>query len=115
MKKIFWILLLVVALAGCSSEKRDLYRKVDNFVNSLTTEYKSYGLFGGMDHIEYTENGYYQIMPTGRLINVRIEEVVDEKEYEKLRDDLARHFKNNPHVNDVYICKAGTVMIDCRE
>ena len=105
---------LVVALTSCSSEKQDLYEKADYFVNSLYTDYESYGILGGVDHTEYTENRYYKITPVGRLINVRIEKDADSEEYEKLEADLTRHFKNDPRVNKVYICKAGTVMIDCR-
>nr|DAR50552.1 MAG TPA: protein of unknown function (DUF4971) [Caudoviricetes sp.] len=105
---------LIVALTSCSSEKQDLYEKADYFVNSLYTDYESYSILGGADHTEYTKNRYYKITPVGRLINVRIEKDTDSKEYEKLKTDLTRHFKNNPRVNKVYICKAGTVMIDCR-
>ena len=104
---------LIVALTSCSSEKQDLYEKADYFVNSLYTDYESYGILGGVD-TEDTKNRYYKITPVGRLINVRIEKDTDSKEYEKLKTDLTRHFKNNPRVNKVYICKAGTVMIDCR-
>ena len=53
-------------------------------------------------------------MPVGRLINVKILEVVDDATYRGLRDDLARHYREDTRVNDVYISAAGTVMIDCR-
>ena len=53
-------------------------------------------------------------MPTGRLINVRIEKSVNDSEYEKLKNVLKEHYRNNINVNDVYICGGGTIMIDCR-
>ena len=92
----------------------ELYQITDEFVESLQTTYKSYGLFSGQEHTKYTKDGMYKVMPTGRLINVRIEKVVTGNEYETLKTDLKEHYKNNTHVNDVYICGGGTVMIDCR-
>ena len=92
----------------------ELYQITDGFVESLQTTYESYGLLGGQKHTKYTKDGMYKVMPTGRLINVRIEKVVTDNEYETLKTDLKEHYKNNTHVNDVYICGGGTVMIDCR-
>ena len=93
---------------------RELYEKTDHFVNQLTTQYESYGILGGSQHKVETSDGKYQIMPVGRLINVKILEVVDDITYKKLRDDLAHHYSNDNRVNRVYIAAAGTVMIDCR-
>jgi len=93
---------------------RELYEKTDHFVNQLTTQYESYGILGGSQHKVETSDGKYQIMPVGRLINVKILEVVDDDTYRALRDDLARHFDKDNRVRDVYIAAAGTVMIDCR-
>lgn len=56
----------------------------------------------------------YIVIPTGRLINVRIEHVTTEEEYENLRKDLENHYKSNNHVNKVYRTNAGTLMINCR-
>lgn len=92
----------------------ELYQITDGFVESLQTTYESYGLFGGQEHTKYTKDGMYKVMPIGRLINVRIEKYVSGNEYETLKNDLKKHYKNNTHVNDVYICGGGTVMIDCR-
>ena len=92
----------------------ELYQITDVFVESLQTTYESYGILGDQEHTKYTKDGMYKVMPTGRLINVRIEKVVTGNEYETLRTDLKNHYKNNTHVNDVYICGGGTVMIDCR-
>ena len=49
-----------------------------------------------------------------RLVNVRIEREATDKEYEDLLEDLQSHYKGNSHVNQVYRCQAGTLMIDCR-
>jgi hypothetical protein len=40
--------------------------------------------------------------------------VAESGEYEELKQDLKDHYEGNPKVNDVYICQAGTIMIDCR-
>ena len=92
----------------------ELYQITDRFVESLQTTYESYGMLGGQEYTKYTKDGSYKVMPTGRLINVRIEKSVSGNEYETLKNDLKEHYKNNTHVNDVYICGGGTVMIDCR-
>ena len=113
MKQIAFALLLALLIVGCSSEKRDLYKKVDYFIEQLNTTYESYGLQGA-DHAKHTENGYYCITPIGRLINVKIENPVESKEYEKLKADLSSKFKSDKRVNRVYICGGGTIMVDCR-
>ena len=89
-------------------------KQTDFFIEQLQTTYSSYGLFGGMDDVRYANDGYYKITPIGRLINVRIEEGVDDKEYESLLNALKRHYSNDNRVNNVYICGYGTIMIDCR-
>jgi hypothetical protein len=114
MKKIALLITIfigVVLFTSCNSHK-ELYEKTDYFVESLQTTYESYGIFS--DDFETTEDGLYTIHPIGRLINVKIQKEVDDKEYEKLRKDLEKHYKDNYHVNKVYICNGGTVMIDCR-
>lgn len=113
MKRITFALLLTLLITSCSSEKQDLYKKVDFFIDQLHSTYESYGL-QGINHAKHTPNGYYCITPIGRLINVKIEKPVDSEEYEKLKADLSRKFKNDKRVNLVYICNGGTVMIDCR-
>jgi len=92
----------------------ELYQITDGFVESLQTTYKSYGMLNGQKYTKYTKDNLYKVMPTGRLINVRIEKTVTGDEYETLKDDLITHYKGNLHVHDVYICGGGTVMIDCR-
>jgi len=111
--KCCFFLFFINLITGCSQGHIELFRETDKFVESLFTTYESYGLQGG-DHAVTTSNGLYRIMPIGRLINVRIEKVVSDEEYEKLRKALERHYRNNIRVNQVYINQGGTIMIDCR-
>jgi len=115
MKKLFIYVLTLLLIAGCSQSKRELYKETDSFVESLATTYESYGLFGGTEHSRTTEDGKYKITPIGRLINVKIMEAASDNEYENLRADLEGHYKGDARVNKVYICQAGTIMIDCRD
>lgn len=109
----------VLFFVNCSDIKNEffgnpeLYEKTDFFVNSLDTEYESYGMFGHK-HAQKTEDGMYKVSPTGRLINVRIEKVATTEEYEDLKQELTDYYENDNRVNKVYICGGGTVMIDCR-
>lgn len=104
---------LMFLLASCSN-RSNLYEITDQFVESLATTYDSYGLLGGTEHTTLTKDGKYQVMPTGRLINVKIMEIASDEDYEALMKDLQKHYKNNSNVNEVYRCQAGTLMIDCR-
>ncbi|MBN9483843.1 MAG: hypothetical protein BGO70_09570 [Bacteroidetes bacterium 43-93] len=115
MKKLLIYTLTVLLIAGCSRSKSKLYKETDSFVESLSTTYESYGLFGGTEHSKTTEDGKYKITPIGRLINVKIMEAAGDGEYEDLKDDLEGHYKGDARVNKVYICQAGTIMIDCRD
>jgi hypothetical protein len=112
MKKII-LLFIAMTIFGCSN-KTELFKETDSFVESLQTEYKSYGIFGVSEYSKTTSDGLYTISPIGRLINVKIQKVVSSKEYEDLKKDLEDHYQGNPKVNSVYICQAGTIMIDCR-
>lgn len=114
MKKFFIISISLFILVGCSSNKKELYKITDEFVESLSTIYESYGVLSGDAYSRSTSDKLYTITPIGRLINVKILKAASEKEYESLRADLADHYKNDHRVNNVYICNAGTVMIDCR-
>lgn len=115
MKKIIPVLFLFLFLIiSCSPSKSELFKETDAFVESLETTYESYGLFGSTEHAKTTSDGLYTIMPVGRLINVKILKAVESKDYEELKQDLKDHYEGNPKVNDVYICQAGTIMIDCR-
>ncbi len=113
MKKIisFFTLALIVS---CSQSNKELYSMTDSFVESLQTSYKSYGILGGNEHIKTTSDGKYQVMPVGRLINVKILKVVNDDVYKELEDDLKSHYKGDKRVHDVYKNNGGTIMIDCR-
>lgn len=111
--KFLFLSLLSMFMISCNNYS-NLYELTDEFVESLDSSVESYGLLGGMDEKKLTEDGQFQVMPTGRLINVKIMREASDEEYESLMDDLKSHYKGHPCVNDVYRCKAGTLMIDCR-
>ena len=113
MKKIIYFL-IVAFLVGCSPSKKELYGITDSFIESLQTTYDSYGILGGREHIKTTSDGQYQVMPVGRLINVKILKVVNDDVYKDLEEDLKSHYKDDKRVNDVYRNNGGTIMIDCR-
>jgi hypothetical protein len=113
MKRIIYIT-LITFLASCSPSKKELFELTDSFVESLQTTYDSYGILGGTDHMKTTTDGQYQVMPVGRLVNVKILKVVNDEVYKDLEEDLKSHYKNDKRVNDVYRNNAGTIMIDCR-
>jgi hypothetical protein len=112
--KVLSFCLGLIFLSSCNPEKNDLYEKTDLFVSSMNTSHSSYGVFNAEENIVFTEEGTYQIMPVGRLINVKIMDVVEDDEYLELQEDLINHYEDDSRVNDVYICNAGTIMIDCR-
>lgn len=115
MKKIITCCFIaLILISGCSSGKNELFEKTDALVESLQSRYESYGLLGGRDHAATTSDGLYTITPIGRLVNVKIEKVVGEDVDQDLRKDLESHYKNDHRVSKVYVCAAGTVMIDCR-
>lgn len=108
-------LLSFLLLTSCeSSEINELYEITDYFVENLQTTYESYGMFGTEKYEEYTKGGQYRVMPLGRLINVKILRNVDSGEYETLRKKLGDYYRGDSRVKEVYVCGAGTVMIDCR-
>ncbi|WP_146194634.1 ABC transporter [Flavobacterium crocinum] len=111
MKKII-VFFIVIAIFGCST-KSELYKETDSFVQSLQTEYESYG-FSPEKYSKTTGDGLYTISPIGRLINVKIQKVVSSEEYENLKKEIEEHYKGDTRVKSVYICQAGTIMIDCR-
>jgi hypothetical protein len=115
MKKVFVVLFVSLLLAGCNEIRHhDLFEKTDYFVESLYSDYETYGMLGGEQYTKYAENDTYKITPIGRLINVRIEHYASQEEYDKLCKILERHYSGDSRVNSVYICQGGTIMIDCR-
>ena len=113
MTKRFTILIAVLLFVSCSPSKTELYEITDSFVESLDTEFESYGM-QGEKYSKKTTDDKYRVMPFGRLINVKIMEVVEYGIYEELRDDLLDHYEDDNRVNKVYINQGGTIMIDCR-
>ncbi len=115
MKKLLFLTFFVSILCSCNNIKYgELYEITDEFVEKLQTEYKSYGMFGGVEYTRYTKDKEYKVFPMGRLINVRIERYADDDEYEDLRKALESHYSGDSRVNKVYRAQAGTIMIDCR-
>ncbi len=113
MKKIIYFLVVAI-LVSCSPSKKELYGVTDSFIESLQTTYDSYGILGGTEHLKTTSDGEYQVIPVGRLINVKILKVVPDDVYKDLEEDLKSHYKDDKRVNKVYRNTAGTIMIDCR-
>jgi hypothetical protein len=114
MNKTLMFFVCLFLMIGCSPSERELFKEVDFFVESLQTTYESYGTLGFSKNAKTTSDGLYTITPMGRLINVKIQKAVESGEYEDLAQDLKDHYEGNTKVNDVYICQAGTIMIDCR-
>ncbi|MDI5897912.1 hypothetical protein [Flavobacterium yafengii] len=112
--KILILSIYLFLIIGCSPSKNELFKETDSFVELLQTTYESYGILGGSEYAKTTSDGLYTITPVGRLINVKIQKVAKSGEYEELKQDLKDHYEGNVKVNDVYICNAGTIMIDCR-
>ena len=105
----------LLSLCGCDNLKyAELYEITDEFVEELHTDVESYGLLGGVDDTEYTDDGAFRVLPMGRLVNVKIENDATDEEYEALRAALESHYADDERVTEVYRCRAGTIMIDCR-
>ena len=56
----------------------------------------------------------YSVTPVGRLINIKIDGYVPDTEYEDLRTSLEKHYQGDIRVNEVYVTKLGTIVVDCR-
>lgn len=113
MKKLFFTLLLSSFLFASCSRYAPLYEKTDMFVDKLTTTYESYGLSGSR-HSEMTPDNEFFIEPLGRMIIVRHGKPLTEEQREKVRKSLERHYKGDKRVNEVFINKAGAIVVDCR-
>ena len=66
------------------------------------------------DDTEYTDDGAFRVLPMGRLVNVKIEHEATDEEYEALRAALESHYVDDERGTEVYRCRAGAIMIDCR-
>lgn len=113
MKKIITFFIITMTILSCSS-KNELFKQTDSFVQSLQTKHTSYGIFSAEKYSKITSDGLYSITPIGRLINVKIQKVVSNDDYEDLREDFENHYHGDSRVKSVFICQAGTIMIDCR-
>ena len=91
----------------------DLYDKIDYFIDELSYNVNSYDWTLAEYYAKYACDGQYRVMPIGRLINIRIEQVVPSYRYTELCNRLKDHYNNNSNVRNVYVCQGGTVMIDC--
>ena len=109
-----YIVFLLLFLS-CSSEKKELYKETDAFINSLDVFRESYGMLGGGNYSFTTSDGKYKITPFGNLIKIKIQINPDQKEYEDLRDDLVNHFQNNERVAKIFIAENGPLLIDVRK
>ena len=115
MKNLFFYLITIILISSCNSKQdKELFEITDYFVNPLNTTFETYGM-DGLEYQKEASNGYYIVTPMGRLINVKIQKGVDDKVYEELRSNLEKHYKKDTRVNEVYINKGGTIMIDCRD
>ena len=90
-----------------------LFSLADKYVDGLDSRYEHYGLLNNKPELTHLEA--FQVMPLGRLVNVKIMHSAFDFEYEALRYILKFHYLGNEKVNDVYRCQAGTLMIDCRK
>lgn len=132
MRRVLTLLLIALSIVACNNsigdtkdkeetkecsvdpKLKELCEITDYFVDQLSTKYESYGIAGGFDHVRFTRDRRYKVTPIGRMINVRIEKSMPRSSYNELRRNLSKYYKNNRRVNSVYINKAGTIMIDCR-
>ena len=108
-----FIFILILFFTSCS-KKTEMYELTDFFVKELDTEIQSYGLLSSTKYQKKTSDSLYSVTPIGRLINVKIMQETTEQEYNDLKEDLESHYKDNKAVQSVYVCQAGTIMIDCR-
>ncbi len=116
MKKIIAIasLVLVTCLFTACDKKRELYKQVDYFVEQLDTTQERYDILGTHRATVVCDDRVYSVTPVGRLINIKIDGYVPDTEYEDLRTSLEKHYQGDIRVNEVYVTKLGTVVVDCR-
>lgn len=105
-------LLVLIINTSCQNHinKNELFKKIDGFVENM--DYRSYSV--NPRNTELTKSGEYRVTPLGRMIIVKIERNATEAEYEKLKRKIARRYKRNKVVREVYINQSGTIVIDCR-
>jgi hypothetical protein len=111
----------ISSLTSCSKDDNDdssdnysaLFSKTDYFIDMLDLIYERYDAFGSK--AEKTRDGAFTVTPMGRLIIVKISSYATDFTYDEVKAALAKHYENNPKVNDVFINQGGTITIDCRD
>ena|SRR5690554_264157 len=116
MKKLNTLLFFSILLFLTSScdNKQELYEITDKFVEELSTSIESYGVLNAKKETVKTKDNRFQVMPTGRILIIKILDYAEDGEYEDLKEDLASHYSGDDRVRDVYINRGGTVVVDCR-
>ena len=110
----------IFLIVSCSviqkdSELSELIEITDFFVESLDTKVIHYGRGPkAYENKRETSDRFYRVVPLGRLINVKIQEKVSDEVYFELQEELQEYYKNDKRVNGVYVNKAGTINVDCR-
>lgn len=116
---IMMIPMITVSISSCSkdddsmSQFSSLFSKTDYFIDMLDEVYEHYDALGKRS--SETSDYKYTVTPMGRLIIVKIKSSTSSVTYTEVKDALARHYKNNKKVKDVFINNGGTVTIDCRK
>lgn len=114
MKKILFAIIVLLCVSCTKIETRfdDLYAKLDPMIEFLDkSRYNSYALF---EDITYTSKREYAILPSGRLIVVKIMNAKSKAEYDILLKELEIRYSNKKCVNDIYHNNSETLTIDCR-
>lgn len=92
----------------------DVTKQVEFFVNELDKVYEHYDAYGRHKTDVFSEGKCFSITPIGRLIIVKINDVVPDTYYIDVKDKIKEKYKNDKRVNDVFINNGGTITIDCR-
>lgn len=110
-KRLSFLFFTTFLILSCSSR----YDKLAQLTDKLVIEVYE-GVGGGLFSVpaQHTEDGYYTVAPVGGRIIVKINEAVPGEDYEDLQRRLSKRYKGNKRVNEVYINRGGTVVIDCR-
>ena len=98
----------LLSLCGCDNLKyAELYEITDEFVEELHTDVESYGLLGGVDDTEYTDDGAFRVLPMGRLVNVKIEHDATDEEYAREVERLSTRYPLSREELERFLQKGG--------
>lgn len=131
MKKIILFAALLCAFSisgiiftGCGNKqntsiiKKEKYaevlNQVDTFVYELDKNYDHYDLYGKHKKDVSSDNKSFSVTPMGRVIIVKVNDVVPDSYYNDVKDNIKKKYENDNRVNDVFINNGGTITIDCR-